>query len=309
MNARGHRFGGNWTDQKLECVRKYLSAYTTIMNRQQFRFDYIDAFAGTGYREPKSDENADQMRLFDLTSEETQNFLDGSARIALQVHPPFKEYIFIEKDRNRFSQLKNLRDAFPDKQIKFINTDANDYLINLCDSTDWRSNRSLVFLDPYGMQVEWQTIKSIAGTEAIDLWLLFPLGTTNRLLKNHGQISLSRQKTLDRVFGESDWREVFYPLIDMSLTGEEYREKTGDIFTEIGKYFIQRLQGVFEKVADPALPLYNSKNVPLYLLCFAAGNPKGASTAVKIAQDIFFKQLQQQESPAKQSLQLEFKLP
>jgi hypothetical protein len=43
---------------------------------------------------------------------------------------------------------------------------------------------------------------------------------------------------------------------------------------------------VFKGVANNPLPLYNSKNNPLYLLCFAAGNPKGAPTAVKIAQDI-----------------------
>ena len=24
MNTRGHRFGGGWTEQKLECVSKYL---------------------------------------------------------------------------------------------------------------------------------------------------------------------------------------------------------------------------------------------------------------------------------------------
>jgi hypothetical protein len=28
------------------------------------------------------------------------------------------------------------------------------------------------------------------------------------------------------------------------------------------------------------------EGVPIYLLCFAAGNPKGAPTAVKIAKDI-----------------------
>ena len=48
-----HKFGGNWTDEKLKRVRKYLGAYATIMNRQKFRFAYIDAFVGTGYREEK----------------------------------------------------------------------------------------------------------------------------------------------------------------------------------------------------------------------------------------------------------------
>lgn len=44
------RFGGDWTAEKLERVRKYLAAYATIMHKQNFRFAYIDAFAGTGYR-------------------------------------------------------------------------------------------------------------------------------------------------------------------------------------------------------------------------------------------------------------------
>jgi hypothetical protein len=39
-------------------------------------------------------------------------------------------------------------------------------------------------------------------------------------------------------------------------------------------------------VVDRPLALYNSKNIPIYLLCFAAGNPKGSRTAVRIAGDL-----------------------
>jgi hypothetical protein len=39
-------------------------------------------------------------------------------------------------------------------------------------------------------------------------------------------------------------------------------------------------------VAPNPLILNNSKRVLIYLLWFAAGNPKGAPTAVKIAKDI-----------------------
>jgi len=52
------------------------------------------------------------------------------------------------------------------------------------------------------------------------------------------------------------------------------------------EYFIKRLQGIFKGVATNPLILRNSKNVPLYLLCFAAGNQRGAPTAVKIAKEI-----------------------
>jgi len=39
-------------------------------------------------------------------------------------------------------------------------------------------------------------------------------------------------------------------------------------------------------VAENLLLLRNSKNNPLYLLCFASGSSRGAKTAIKIAQDI-----------------------
>jgi three-Cys-motif partner protein len=48
------KFGGNWTEEKLECLKKYLSAYTTIFTKnpkaRHFQTIYVDAFAGTGYR-------------------------------------------------------------------------------------------------------------------------------------------------------------------------------------------------------------------------------------------------------------------
>jgi hypothetical protein len=51
----------------------------------------------------------------------------------------------------------------------------------------------------------------------------------------------------------------------------------------IGKYFVDRLRTVFTAVADAPLVLTNSRGCPLYLLCFAAGNPRGAPIALKIA--------------------------
>jgi RHS repeat-associated protein len=40
---------------------------------------------------------------------------------------------------------------------------------------------------------------------------------------------------------------------------------------------------VFAEVAPRPMPLRNSRGSPMYALCFAAGNPKGAPIAVKIA--------------------------
>ena len=289
MKQNQQNFGGDWTTEKLERVRKYLKAYATIMKRQNFHFAYIDAFAGTGYRTDKQDTDPNELMFPEIAEREVQEFLDGSARIALQVEPRFQKYILIEKDENRFAELQKLKAEFPSDDVDLIRSDANEYLKDLC-SKNWikHQRRAVLFLDPYGMEVDWHTIAAIANTQAIDLWLLFPLGiAVNRLLKRDGDVDTIVRHKLDRFFGTTDWYDTFYEIASSpTLFGEEMVIRKKSDFRSIAQYFVERLQTVFTGVANNPLSLYNSKNNPLYLLCFAAGNPKGASTAVKIAQDI-----------------------
>lgn len=290
MSEDVQRFGGNWTNEKLARVKAYLAAYTTALKNMPFRLVYIDAFAGTGYRSIKSD---DQQELFspDLAEEEAEAYRSGSARIALENYPPFAEYHFIEQDTEKCSRLEDLKKEFPDKtaNIHVINDDANTVLKGICDCS-WRqrNTRAVLFLDPFGMNVSWKTIEIIAGTKAIDMWYLFPLGVgVNRLLTKGGNIPEVWQKKLDSIFGSSDWRERFYETkIIKGLFGEEERTtKTAD-FKQVADYFVSRLETLFAGVAKRPLPLYNSRNNPLYLLCFASGNKKGAPIALRIAEHI-----------------------
>lgn len=262
------KFGGKWTEEKLIRVSKYLHAYATIMNKQKFRFAYIDAFAGTGYRAFREGSNKSEYLFPELVEKETQNFLAGSAFIALQ------------KLKKEFPELEN--------DIEVLNADANAWLKERCINYSWQKNRAVLFLDPYGMEVEWNTIEAIAKTEAIDLWLLFPLGVAvNRLLRRDGQINIAVKEKLDRFFGSTDWLEVFYQQEESeSLFGKQSKVLKVVDFKGISSYFVTKLQKIFAGVAENPLPLYNSKNNPLYLLCFASGNKKGAKTAIKIAQDI-----------------------
>ena len=71
------QFGGDWTEKKLICLKKYLSAYTTILSKQitwngkiKYRYAYIDAFAGTGYRELKEEEETNNLLFPELAEEE-----------------------------------------------------------------------------------------------------------------------------------------------------------------------------------------------------------------------------------------------
>jgi three-Cys-motif partner protein len=290
MNLPFQTFGGSWTEEKLERVRKYLVAYATIMNKQQFRFAYIDAFAGTGYRILEQHENQLAKIFPEVFENDSQQFLDGSARIALQIRPRFTKYIFIERDINRIVELEKLRSEFAELRddMVIIHADANSYLQDVCLNRRWKKNRAVLFLDPFGMQVTWETIAAIADTKAIDLWILFPISAVNRLLTRTGKISLGWRSTLDVMFGSSDWYDAFYGTRTFTnIFGTEQTDtiKLAD-FDLIGQYFVRRLKTVFAGVAENPLPLLNSRNTPLYLLCFASGNPKGSKTAIKIAQDI-----------------------
>jgi three-Cys-motif partner protein len=289
--APDQEFGGDWTQQKLELLRKYLSAYTRILSRQRgLKFAYIDAFAGTGYRTGDGEQGGNLDWLEPPLDEAGKEFLDGSAPLALSIDPPFPKLIFIEKSEAKLQELKErVETRFPGRDVLYKVGDANAELQRLC-TPDWSKHRAVLFLDPFGMQIQWPTIAAIARTRGIDLWLLVPIGVAlNRMLVRDGNIPTDWRNQLDAFFGAQDWYEAFYaPARTASLLGDITLEKTAT-FETITEYFLNRLRTVFSAVATTPALLRNSKGNPLYALFFAAGNPKGSVTAVRIANDILRK--------------------
>lgn len=290
-----HKFGGNWTEIKLERLKKYLNAYRQIFTQNEraryFKTWYVDAFAGTGSR--ATGDTPPDFALIEDVYQETTEYRDGSAKIALSLPEPFDNYLFIERSRNRVNELRDTisRDhpaLLP--RCVFRQGDANNELQAWCQERDWKKERAVVFLDPYGMQVEWRTIEALAGTEAVDLWYLFPLGVgVSRLLTHDGNIDEAWQRRLNLLFGTVDWRTEFYRVAETkqtSLFGDELTTVQRDAPVEKIEAFIHaRLEKVFAGTAR-GLVLRNTRSSPLYLLCFAAANERGAPTAIKIAQDI-----------------------
>lgn len=284
------KFGDrSWTQDKLERVRKYLVAYTTIMSKRPLQYAYIDGFAGTGYHELRQEPDEGGAKLFPEAEEpEVVEFLDGSARIALNVAPRFSKYFFIEKDPRKATELEKLKIDFPDKSADIViqAREANAYLQELCGKR-WADRRAVLFIDPFGMQLTWDTVKAVAKTEAIDTWILFPVSAVNRLLKRDGNIPDGWRRRLDSMFGEPAWFDVFFPPEKSGLFGDEIViHRKAARMDRIGEYFNERLTTVFADVAPNPYTLRNSNGVPLFLLCFAAANPRAAKTAIKIAQDI-----------------------
>jgi three-Cys-motif partner protein len=85
-----HEFGNidSWTKDKLERIEAYLDAYLQALKKQNFRLEYIDAFAGTGLVARKV--KMERQSLFDPGEAVLlSDFIDGSARVALKTTPAF----------------------------------------------------------------------------------------------------------------------------------------------------------------------------------------------------------------------------
>ena len=266
-----HSFGGPWTQRKLGVVREYLKLYATALKNQSFHRIYIDAFAGTGDR---TDKRRETLPLLDLP--EFDAVAKGSARLALEVEPPFHRYILIERATRRASELTGLKTEFPSRNVEIINADANDAIAELCETTSWSGTRGVVFLDPYGLQVTWDTLVAIARTEALDVWILFPSGMgLNRLLTKSGDIRPEWQETLDRSLGTKEWRSAFYRSEEDDDLFDGPRSKTVKDANpmKLEKFYLDRLRTIFPTVMSKCVRLTNSKDQTMYLLCFASANP------------------------------------
>jgi three-Cys-motif partner protein len=171
---------GPWATDKLDRLGKYLAAYTTILGGQKWceRFYYIDAFAGSGLNvvRPKPNVSRSRPKLFleianfSKSQAEQQQFLAGSPRVALEIARPFDGYVFIERSPERAAALEKLKSEFgATRRIVIRQRDCNGFLrdsVVANPKIDWRKNRAIVFLDPFGMQVPWSTLELLGQTKA-----------------------------------------------------------------------------------------------------------------------------------------------
>jgi len=112
------KFGGSWSESKLDCIERYTKSYLDVMQNQSWcTLDYVDAFAGRGKQALKSldsasDVAADVESFFGDKSEraDTQEFLVGSAIRALRASTAssrgFDRFIFIDADRESCQELE-----------------------------------------------------------------------------------------------------------------------------------------------------------------------------------------------------------
>jgi len=260
---------GYWSEIKLEIVKKYASAYSTIMSRQQFiKGYYIDGFAGAGVHLSKS----------------TQEPILGSAINALLIAPPFTGYHFIDLNGDKTKFLKELSEGKPN--VNIYTGDCNKVLLDKIFPAIKYENykRALCLLDPYGLDLDWKVMYAAGQSKAIEIFLNFPLMDMNRniLLKKTDGVDEKQVKRMNAFWGDNSWHQISYKKRKGLF--ETYEVKTSHI--PLIEAFRERLKNVagFAYVPEP-VPMRNTKGGIVYYLFFASPNKTGH----KIVEDIFRK--------------------
>jgi three-Cys-motif partner protein len=259
---------GYWSEIKLEILKKYAQAYSTILRAQSnpsFYHIYVDAFAGAG-------------RHLSRTSGE---FVLGSPLNALAVQPPFREYHLIDIDEERVVGLKEMIGDRPD--VHTYSGDCNEILLDQVfprlSYEDYR--RGLCILDPYGLHLDWKVIQTAGEMRSIDLFLNFPVVDMNRNVLWHDPTKVDAQQIarMSRMWGDESWLDIAYTTTK-NLFG--YPEKEPN--ETVAEAFRRRLRKVagFNRVPQP-LPMRNSRGAIVYHLFFASQK----DTAENIVEEIF----------------------
>ena len=245
---------GYWTEIKLEIIRKYAAAYSLILSKKldpSFHHIYIDAFAGAGKH----------------ISRTTREFVSGSPQIALDIIPPFKEYYFIDIDSVKVEELRKIAANRPN--VNILEGDCNNKLISdVFPHVQYKEYRGgLCLLDPYGLHLNWDVIKTAGSMQSIEMFLNFPVADMNRnvLWTNPEDVDPSNIQRMNAFWGDDSWQRAAYSRRD--LFGEDRKSDN----RTIALAFKDRLKKVagFKFVPDP-MPMRNSKNAIVYYLFFAS---------------------------------------
>jgi three-Cys-motif partner protein len=261
---------GYWSEIKLDIIREYATAYTTIMSRQTQikKYLYIDAFAGAGHHISKA----------------SRGFVKGSPLNALNVEPPFSEFHLIDLDGDRTEELQRLSENR--SHVYVYPEDANEVLLKKvfprCRYSDY--NRALCLLDPYSFCVDWKVIETAGRMKSVEIFFNFMIMDINMnvLLRNPDKVSAAQIERMDTAWGDHSWRSIAYERVPTLFGDEEV--KVGN--NAIAEAFRQRLNKIAGfTFVPPPIPMRNDQGSVVYYLYFASPSKTGA----RIVSSIFNK--------------------
>lgn len=263
---------GQWSEIKLEILKEYATAYSTILTAQRnptFRHVYIEGFAGAG------------MHLTKVG----KDFVPGSPLNALRVRPPFREYHLVDIAADK---VQNLRQLIGTRDDVFIFPgDCNQILLQeVFPRVRYdQYRRGLCVLDPYGLDLDWKVILTAGQMGSLDVFLNFPVQAINRsvLWREREGVDEAQTARMTAFWGDTSWRDQAYQVKKDLFDNLRAEKEPNEVVAQAFRDRLKKVAG-FRRVPEP-LPMRNSKGSIVYYLFFAS--PK--DTAEDIVLYIFNK--------------------
>lgn len=239
------RHSGVWIKQKYYYLRRYLDIFSKGM-KNKWTLTYIDLFAGPG------------RCLIESNGSEQE----GSPLIALQYD--FNKYVFVEESTELIDALqKRCKDSPKLNSIKFLSGDCNNIVDQISSEVD-STGLNLIFIDPTGIDIHYDTIEKISKGKRADLLINVQMG-----------IDITRNFKTYKEWGDNSKLGLF---IGRNIAWDKIESPRDAI-----KLYKERIKKLgYGTVEFKDITIKNTKNAPMYFLLFASKHPRGLEFWKKI---------------------------
>ena len=193
----------DYAKQKLEILSRFMQMFTTAMKERPWAaLNYIDLLAGPG------------KNMIGKSGE----FVLGSPLLALEY--PFDNFFFVEEKENNYECLDARVSASPrSSSVRLMLGDCNLETYRIVEGIQaiesdaahgaWQS-LNLVFADPEGLEIHWDTIAILGRETRSDLIINFSTSGITRNIRV--AFNSQREHAIDRFLGSRDWRKQYSEL-------------------------------------------------------------------------------------------------
>lgn len=209
---------------------------------------YIDLFSGAGFAKIRG----------------SGEIIAGSPILSLRVRNRFTKYIFCEENEAFLDALKQRveREA-PGADVEYVHGDVNqvvdEVVARIPAYGKGNTQLSFCFVDPFSVDLSFETIRALGETRNVDFLILLALGMDAN--RNLGVYLEERHGRIERFLGDPGWREKW-----------RQGEAAGLTFTYfLALQYIEAMKtlGYMETTPDQMYPVRSdTKNLGLYYLAF-----------------------------------------
>ncbi|MBN8598663.1 MAG: three-Cys-motif partner protein TcmP [Planctomycetes bacterium] len=242
---------GAWSEDKLFVWHSYIQTTSTSMvGKPQWAAGlfYVDLFGGPGVCQVKN----------------STRRLPGSPLIAAMAAKPFKHIFVVDSDqRNAVACEQRLAKVGAKDRATVFTGDSNK-IVNEIARRIPKGALTLALVDPEGLDVDFETLRTLSSAGRVDLLILF--ADAYDALRNLDAFVSGDDKRLDRMLGaRSDWRKRL---------GELPNWEPNNLREFFSRQYIETLKNELGYAAADT-KIIRGPHGPLYRLVYASKHPRG----------------------------------